>query len=245
MPRSTYYNLRTIQRSKPSEPRKIRNMRYPFKALTVSKCRSAKSYALAARAQKIGGNPYLNHQKRWPEEGDRAGEVSSENRPKTCIFRRLERRPMSGKGRVMTPGLSRSFWHRSRPHPWPVAGVAREEGDGCRAEEREREHPREREFSDFIQNPFRNIYDYATEGILIVSLSSQLQFEPTTCLRTHLTALYATVLLTFPHYIPIKKSTLNLTKYSRTGSLHWQNVRRQAPCGSRWKHALDGDASDD
>ncbi|CAL2266481.1 unnamed protein product [Prunus armeniaca] len=80
--------------------------------------------------------------------------------------------------------------------PVPSASVAG--GRSCEGGGRqlsrggEREHPREREFSDFIQNPFRNIYDYATEGILIVSLSSQLQFEPTTCLRTHLTALYAT-----------------------------------------------------
>ncbi|CAL2252513.1 unnamed protein product [Prunus armeniaca] len=75
---------------------------------------------------------------------------------KITWFRRLERRPMSGKGRIVTPGLSRSFWHRSRPHPWPVAGVAREEGDGCR-EEREREREREGEKYDFYQTIFAKI----------------------------------------------------------------------------------------
>ncbi|CAL2276470.1 unnamed protein product [Prunus armeniaca] len=54
------------------------------------------------------------------KNGDRrreieAGEVSSENRPKNHTILQLERQLMSGKGRVVTPGLSQSFWHRSHP----------------------------------------------------------------------------------------------------------------------------------
>ncbi|MBX4180430.1 MAG: hypothetical protein J8272_00695, partial ['Prunus persica' phytoplasma PP2] len=48
-----------------------------------------------------------------------------------------------------------------------------------RESEREREREREREKPDFI-NLFRNICDCATEGILIVSLSLLLRFDPTT-----------------------------------------------------------------
>ncbi|CAL8121151.1 unnamed protein product [Prunus armeniaca] len=62
-------------------------------------------------------------------------------------------------------------------------------------ERRERGRKREKK-SDFIK-PFSPNYGYATKGILIVSLSLQLRFELTTCLRTHLAPLYAKDRVTF------------------------------------------------
>ncbi|CAL8992960.1 unnamed protein product, partial [Prunus brigantina] len=61
------------------------------------------------------------------------------------------------------------------------------------------------EKSGFIKTEVRDIYDYATELLLIVTPSLQLRFESTTCLRTRFVALYATVQLKPPNSFPVKK----------------------------------------
>ncbi|CAL2229980.1 unnamed protein product [Prunus armeniaca] len=68
------------------------------------------------------------------------------------------------------------------------------------------------EKSGFIKTEVRDIYDYATEFLLIVTPSLQLRFESTTCLRTRFVALYATVQLKSPNSFPVKKSTFKPNK---------------------------------
>ncbi|CAL2233208.1 unnamed protein product [Prunus armeniaca] len=89
---------------------------------------------------------------------------------------------------------------------------------GFRDREGERDTRRERERDIYIyiyiyegnsvflsKIPFPNIYDRATEFHSIVTLSLQLQFEPTTCLRTHLAVLYVIVQPEFPNSFRVRK----------------------------------------
>ncbi|CAL8169576.1 unnamed protein product [Prunus armeniaca] len=99
---------------------------------------------------------------------------------------------LSGVGRGRRPSHfgtgPDNFGGRTRARPaktWPaVTAVARKERERERERDCAEEREREREMRAFLtfDNPFRNIYDYATEGILFVSLSLQLRFELTTCL---------------------------------------------------------------
>ncbi|KAI5355002.1 hypothetical protein L3X38_007897 [Prunus dulcis] len=75
----------------------------------------------SARTGREDEFPYLDRQKWRPEEGDRRRRSSGDIRAKIAVFRRLEQRPISGEGWIVTPRPSRFFWHRSRPQPRPVA----------------------------------------------------------------------------------------------------------------------------
>ncbi|CAL8085245.1 unnamed protein product [Prunus armeniaca] len=83
---------------------------------------------------------------------------------------------------------------------WPVTvAVAKTRGERERRAG-ERESVRDGGSSVFLtKNLFQNIYNFATGDVLPVTSSLQLRFEPTTCLRTHLTMLYVTVPPEFPN----------------------------------------------
>ncbi|KAI5334113.1 hypothetical protein L3X38_024246 [Prunus dulcis] len=61
----------------------------------------------SARAYREDEFSYLDRQKWRPEEGDRRRRSSGDIRAKIAVFRRLERRPISGEGWVVTPRPSR------------------------------------------------------------------------------------------------------------------------------------------
>ncbi|CAL2240256.1 unnamed protein product [Prunus armeniaca] len=139
-----------------------------------------------------------------------AGEVSIKTGAFLLVFRRNHggwRRDLAGVGRGRRPGHFGTgpidFGGRmsERPAKTLSATVAIAKTRGGRERRAgERECVRDGGSSVFLtKNLFQNIYNFATGDVLPVTSSLQLRFEPTTCLRTHLAVLYATVHPEFPN----------------------------------------------
>ncbi|CAL2249536.1 unnamed protein product [Prunus armeniaca] len=139
-------------------------------------------FQFAARAQKIGEKPYHTCRNRWPDDGERSRRSFGRNRAFLFDFPAKSRRLAAGPGWGRKRTAARSFWYRPRQLWWSDESTAGQNVADCfrrrELEERERD---------------------AWERERIVFLSLQLRFEPTTCLRTHLAVLYATVHPKFPN----------------------------------------------
>ncbi|CAL2228531.1 unnamed protein product [Prunus armeniaca] len=140
-------------------------------------------------AQKIARKPYLTRPIWWTDEGERKVGSSVKNCPAPPVSGRIPAAiaaDRGGEGLRLEEGSL--VVHLALVVP--ESGVGVEIIQLPKSAAPPLPNP---EISGFIKSELRNIYGYATELLLIVTSSLQLQFESTTCLRTHLDALYATV----------------------------------------------------